>query len=374
MRKIVEEADKQLKLRKGDTMNIASTKDKVIRLVLFCLLFFILLFGTCHVLEDKYSKKQMYALRYEPKDTIDIVFLGNSHVNNGIAPVELWNKYGYTTYNFSMMSQTFPLVYYNAVDAIKLQHPDILIVDLFAATSFSNNFPNMHKTIDNLTFKTRMTAIQEVVPDELKTEYTYPLYIYHDRWNRLEKKDVLPYFLRYAPRRNYNKGSYLPPQWNYCENPYKDIANAGVGDLTEEHLYWYERLDKLCEDNGVQLVFTVIPYTNPIGGTVGATVKNMEIYNATEVWCKDNDVGYVNLFYHLDDMDFDFSTDMSDESHVNILGALKVTDFLGKYISQNYNVADNRSNARIAKEWNESYEKYSAERDVLITKCKEAQK
>lgn len=55
-------------------MSKAHTKDKVIKLVLFCSLFFIILFGTCHVLEDKTAKKQMYALRYESKDTIDVIF------------------------------------------------------------------------------------------------------------------------------------------------------------------------------------------------------------------------------------------------------------------------------------------------------------
>lgn len=365
---------KYIEIKVDINMSKAHTKDKVINLVLFCSLLLIILFGTYHVLEDKTAKKSMYALRYEPKNTIDVIFLGNSHASNGIAPVELWNSYGYTAYNFSMMSQTFPLVYYNAVDAIKLQHPDILVVDLFSATSFSNNFPNMHKSIDNLTLATRLTAISEFVPDDLKTEYYFPIYLYHDRWSKLEKKDVLPYFLRYSPRRNYNKGASLISALTLCENPYDKIEAAGVGELTDEHLYWYDRLNSLCKDNGVQLLFTVIPYECPVGGTVESTVNNMKLYNATEEWCRDNGVGYVNLFDYLEDMDFDYSTDMQDVSHVNILGALKVTDFLGKYISENYSITDYRDNVKVAKEWNDAYMKYSVQRDGLVAKCKEAQR
>ena len=36
-----------------------------------------------------------------------------------------------------------------------------------------NDFDNMHKTVDNLTFFTRMKAIKEFVPEEKKLEYLH---------------------------------------------------------------------------------------------------------------------------------------------------------------------------------------------------------
>ena len=50
------------------------------------------------VLVDKNAKKNMYALRYEEPDIIDVIFLGNSHANNAFLPMDLWENYGYTAY------------------------------------------------------------------------------------------------------------------------------------------------------------------------------------------------------------------------------------------------------------------------------------
>lgn len=58
-------------------------------------------------------------------------------------------------------------------------------------------------------------------------------------------------------------------------------------------------------------------YQMPVGGSEENTVKQMKMFNATEGWCKDNGVGYLNLFRNLEDMELDFSTDMQDVSHVN---------------------------------------------------------
>lgn len=342
------------------------------QLLLFVILFFIGLMIVNHILEDKGAKKTLYAIRYEKPDTIDVIFLGNSHANNAFLPMELWDDYGYTAYSMTMMSQTFPLVYYSAEDAIKLQHPELLVVDLFAATSYSNDFDYMHRTVDNLTFSTRMQAIWEFVPEDKRTEYLFPLYLYHDRWENLELKDFLPYFLRYTPKRNARKGVTLVTDWTACTEPTTALDYAYNGEtveLTEEALYWYCRLKELCDENDVELLFVVVPYETPVGGTVDGTIGQMKMYNATEEWCSENSVGYLNLFRNLDEMEFDYGTDMQDVSHVNILGAEKVTEAVGRYIVQNYDISCSRNNEEVSALWDNFYELYLTEKNAAIAAC-----
>lgn len=243
------------------------------------------------------------------------------------------------------------------------------MVDLFAATSFSNDFDNMHRTIDNLNFSTRMEAIREFVPKEKQTEYYFPLYLYHDRWSELEIKDFLPYFLRYAPKRNGRKGATLVSDWNSCEVPLDAVKCAEDGiateGLPETNVIWYNRLKRLCDDSGTELLFVVVPYQMPVGGSEENTVKQMKMFNATEDWCRDNGVGYLNLFRNLEDMGIDFSTDMQDVSHVNLLGAQKVTETVGEYISKNYDISHNRDNTTEAV-WNGYLETYLAEENAAM--------
>jgi hypothetical protein len=46
-------------------------------------------------------------------------------------------------------------------------------VDLYAAYLYNNTSDNMHKTIDNALFTTRMKAINEFVAEDKKTEYLF---------------------------------------------------------------------------------------------------------------------------------------------------------------------------------------------------------
>lgn len=354
-------------MKREDTL-----KQWLMKLFCFLLGFGVLLVCINHVLTDKGAKKTLYSLRYEPENTIDVVFLGNSHANQAFLPMELWNDYGYTAYSMTMMAQTFPLVYYCAEDAIKLQQPEILVVDLFAATSFSNDFSNMHKTVDNLTFSTRMKVIDEFVPKEKKTEYRFPLYLYHDRWDELELKDFIPYFLRYTPTQNARKGVTLVSGQTPCNRPENAIAyaySAECSELSEETLYWYNRFRELCQNTNTQLLFTVVPYETPVESTEDVTIENMKLFNATEQWCEQNGVGYLNLFRNIDEMGFDFATDLADVSHVNILGAMKITDFVGAYLSSHYDITDNRSNEAVSEKWDAYYQRYCGERDQAISAC-----
>lgn len=347
-------------------------KKDIHHLLLFVSLFFIGLMIVNHILEDKAAKKSLYAIRYEKSDTIDVIFLGNSHANNAFLPMELWNDYGYTAYSMTMQSQNFPLVYYSAEDAIKLQHPELLVVDLFAATAYSNNFDNMHRTVDNLTFSTRIQAIQEFVSKDKRAEYLFPLYLYHDRWEALELKDFIPYFLRYTPKRNARKGVTLGTDWTVCAEPTEALSYAYNGEkeeLTENTLYWYGRLKELCDENEVELLFVVVPYEVTVGGTVDDTVEQMKMYNTTEEWCSENSVGYLNLFRNLDEMEFDYGTDMQDTSHVNILGAEKVTEYVARYIAQNYDITCSRSDEETSALWNNFYELYLIEKNAAIAAC-----
>lgn len=351
---------------------------KAIRLIAF-LLFFLLIFCVVnHILEDKNAKKSLYAVRYEKKNTIDVMFFGNSHANNAFLATELYNSFGYTAYNMSMMSQTYPLVYYTMMDAFKYQRPKVAVVDLYAATSYSNDFDNVHKTIDCLTFSTKIHAINEFLPEEKKFEYVFPFYLYHDRWSNLEVKDVLPYFLRYSPDRNARKGVTLVTDWAVCNNPTPELSETlimgATCELTEENICWLERTKVLCDENNVELLLVVIPYESGVQNPVSQTVKEMQFYNAVEEWSSENQVDYFNMFTELDDMDFDFGTDMQDTSHVNILGAQKVTAEVGKYLNKNYDIPDSRSDSERAADWDGFWNSYVAERDVAIQQCMYNQK
>ncbi len=348
------------------------------RIVIFTIGFSLLLLCVNHVLVNKTAKKTMYGIRYEKKNSVDVMFFGNSHANNAFLATELYGEHGITAYNMGMMSQTFPLVYYTIEDAFRFQKPKVVVVDLFAATSFDNNFGLMHVTLDNLTPKTRFRAIREFVPKEKQMEYYIPFYLWHNRWKEIEAKDFLPYAMRYSPRRNARKGVTILAEWMECENPMDSIQSLSeeekvIGSLSEQEEYWLQRIKTVCDQNGAGLLLVVVPYTAPAEEKMEKTFEQLGLYSEIEQWCKKNKVEYLNLFEHTEDMQFNYATDMKDTSHVNVLGAQKVTKYVGDYVVERYDLPDSRLMVDRAKRWDEYYRLYSAERDAAVEKVIELQ-
>jgi hypothetical protein len=85
-------------------------------------------------------------------------------------------------------------------------------------------------------------------------------------------------------------------------------------------------------------------------------VGDMEVANWGYVCAENNDIPYLNLVY--EDLDINYATDCMDESHhLNTSGAKKVTDYLGKYLTENYDIEDKRSYEEYSY-WNTDYEEY----------------
>jgi hypothetical protein len=83
---------------------------------------------------------------------------------------------------------------------------------------------------------------------------------------------------------------------------------------------------------------------------------DMEVANWGYVCAENNDIPYLNFVY--EDLDINYATDCMDESHhLNVSGARKVTDYIGKYLTENYNLEDKRTVGEYSY-WNADYEEY----------------
>jgi len=73
---------------------------------------------------------------------------------------------------------------------------------------------------------------------------------------------------------------------------------------------------------------------------------------------------FLNLNDSYEEMGIDFSTDFYNAYHVNVGGAEKYTSYLGKYISDNYDLPDHRDDM-LYSEWEEQATAYGAVRNKL---------
>lgn len=61
-----------------------------------------------------------------------------------------------------------------------------------------------------------------------------------------------------------------------------------------------------------------------------------------EKYAEDHGCAYINLFEKMDEIGIDCSIDFCDKNHMTNSGAMKVADYLGRYIVENYDVTDMR--------------------------------
>ncbi len=84
--------------------NNKTTLQNVTKCIVFILLLAMLLMGVSYLMAPKDNTKESgitnpnaNGFYSEPKNSIDVVMIGNSDAYSGFSPMELWNACGYTS-------------------------------------------------------------------------------------------------------------------------------------------------------------------------------------------------------------------------------------------------------------------------------------
>lgn len=116
------------------------TFKKIIKFFLWIAGAFILLLVLTDILKAKWMRGDMETPPYteivegffdEPEDSLDVVFIGSSHVYCDINPLYLWKNYGITSYDFSITTQTVDCSYYYMQEMFKHQAPKVVFFEVW---------------------------------------------------------------------------------------------------------------------------------------------------------------------------------------------------------------------------------------------------
>ena len=266
-------------------------------------------------------KSANYELLGEKKDTIDVIFLGDSLIYSSISPMEIWSNYGYTTFDCAEAAQIIPDAYRYLKFAIENQHPKIIMME--ANVMFRN--PNKRKMSERIA---------------LFFKQFVPITKYHDNWKKYidgsKKKWVNP-----------NKGYKYITATESSKNKNYMIYSKYFDEIPEQNLPYLKKIIDLCKKNNVKLVLISLP-----------TQKSWQYkkHNTTEKIAKENDLEFIDL--NLVDLNINWETDTKDNgSHLNYLGAKKVSDYIGNYLKETKLIKDHRSDNNY-KSWYRAYKKY----------------
>lgn len=312
---------------------------KIIKRIVSCVLFVAILLGLLQVsslIFQPKSNDKAAGIHYprangifsEPKDSIDTVFIGDSEVYHSFIPLNIWRDYGITSYDVSSPAQK--LVY--SMEFLK--------------KTFEKQTPKIVFLETNAIFR------KSYFEDEItyKAEQIFSVFRYHDRWKNLQLKDFSA-TVEYTANEN-NKGYYFTkkskPATDKAIKKYMKYSDVSAPILSTNKKYLKE-IAKFCKKHGTKLVLISTPSTKN---------WNYQRHNTMEAISKDLGVDYIDTNLLRDDIPIDWKKDTMDKGdHLNYNGAVKMTNYIGKYLDDTKLFKDKRNDPSYDN-WNTCLDKF----------------
>ncbi len=305
---------------------------------------------------------------YENAGNNDVVFVGDCEVYENFSPITLYEKYGITSYIRGSAQQMIWQSYYLMEETFRYETPKVMVFNVLsmkydtpkATGAQSQREAYNRMTLDGMRWSSsKWNAIKASMTEEEKkweAEYSYlfPILRYHDRWSQLKQDD----FTYWLSRDKVSDNGYLmqtgvkPYTDEYVERP---LADYNFG---ENSWYYLDKMVQLCKEKGTQLVLIKAPALSPVW---------WEQWDAQIAdYAKENDLLYINMLDHQEEIGIDWSADTYDAGlHLNVYGAEKASNWFGKILQETCGVPDRRNETEIAQAWEEKINTYEQRKKTL---------
>ena len=314
--------------------------------------------GTLYLLQcllvPKYASSvvegNLIAEYYQEEMDHDVLFIGDCEVYENFVPARLWEEYGINSYIRGSAQQLIWQSYYLLEDALRYEKPDVVIFNILALKyNEPQNEAYNRMSIEGMKWsKSKVGAINaSMMEDEQFLDYVFPILRYHSRITDLKAEDFKYLFSR--PRVSHN-GYYMRVDTKPAENVPKGkvLGNYQFGDNAYAYL---DKITKLCKDNDIELILIKAPSLYPYWYPEWEV--QMEEYAAK------HELTYINFLELQEECGLDFSVDTYDAGlHLNLWGALKITDYLGQVLTEDFGLEDRRSDEHLSQIWDEKLKIY----------------
>ncbi|EOS78018.1 hypothetical protein C819_00634 [Lachnospiraceae bacterium 10-1] len=338
-----------------------------VKIVLFFIIIFVLVGVAAKITERKDSRKK-YQDFMELADQIDVLFLGSSHVLNGINPVQLYSEYGITSYNMGKPGGMVTESYWTLMNALDYCTPKCVVVDLWALDrnykyldimngqeseeDIRNSVSLLHTNMDIWPIsKTKIAAVNDLISDpEIRKEFLWNFTLYHGRWSSITAGDFKPVngqgYGEYLLGAEQRQELYLSSRVEQAENTDQTLSEKSV---CEEYLY---KILEECRQRDIDVVLTFLPMA------VSYDQDRQAVNRITEI-AAENNLPFLNLLPQENQSIVDYYTDMSDDTHLNANGMYKVTSYIGGKLKEAYGLPDHREDDAYAG-WKERADQWRA--------------
>lgn len=291
---------------------------------------------------NKRSMQKYAQLFDENEKDFDVLFLGSSHVINGVSPLDLFHDYGIPSFNLSMHSNFLKSGYYLLKETLEIfqregRHlPKLVVLDVYTG---DESIGDLHNAWDSFPLgRTKVQMARGLANDEDYIGLVMPFSLYHSRWKELQKNDFLP---------DINQLYGAEPKYGVSYSGSEVITDPNDRkEIPEDKLSYVDKTKRLCDSYGITLVLIHIPYSwDP---------DRQREANSFYGYAEENGLCFVN--YMNEDLGLDLDIDFYNMGHLNPAGMRLMTKELGELL-QEMGLEDQRQNA-CGKDWEKEYDQF----------------
>lgn len=274
----------------------------------------------------------------EEENSLDVVLIGASDVYTGYSPAYAYEKYGFTSYSYAIEGNYTGLFINQIKEVLSRQKPKCILIE---ATGYGNPLSDKDKEVSLATMRkwtdviplslTKINTINENVESDYLSYY-FPFIIYHGRPSSLnETKIRYSQLFRGYP---YLKGITSTNQ-KVLSNKIIDVSND---DKTEKINENDERilLDLMdyCKSLDCKVVFARFPHRI----TNDTQYHQFKTQNYIKSLANKNGFDFINFDKCFEKIKLLPNNDFYDDSHMNVYGQKKMTEYLGNILQNKYGV------------------------------------
>ena len=267
------------------------------------------------------------AILDEDKNTIDVLFLGDSLVYSSVSPMQIWQEHGFTSYVCATSAQYISFSEVLLRQAFQEQAPKIVVLDA------NTIYRTMNSDISTMT----------------RLESLISVFKFHNRWKEIGK--FIPSNVFHCSWTDDMKGYIYSTDIIQAENTSYMTKTDTIEKIEVSNEEYVKTIANFCKENDAELLLINVPNS-----------RNWcrEKHNGIQELAEKYGIPYVDLNLLNEEISIDWNYDTRDKGdHLNYYGAVKTTKYLGEYLKANYSLPDRRNDGDYSG-WNETLERYLA--------------
>lgn len=290
----------------------------------------------------------------EEKDSIDVILFGASEVFPGYSPAYAYKQYGFTSYSYAIDANYTKLIKYQIEEVLSYQSPKCIIIETSCyynprQTEEKNTaLATLRKWTDGIPFSKHKTDIISQLTDSDQISYYFPFIMYHGNLENFSdtKAEISQKLRGYT----YLKGITSTNKKTEC-NSLRDVSDDNTeAELPKKDYEYFMELIEYCKNLDCKVVFVRFPQR----------IENDDDYkmfctqNYIDRLVTDNGLDFINLDKEFTDIGLVPNEDFYDKHHMNVNGQIKMTDYLGQLLRNEYNITATDLSENNRQKWDNS--------------------